>query len=399
MRDRRVIGFFINPIAGMGGRVGLKGTDGMVSRALELGAEKVSPGRAQQALEELFTSILKESSTRIEVLTAEAPMGMEVCNKALDAAEKGILKGGNERMDIRSILEPDLETTRDDTVHFCEKACDEGVEIILFAGGDGTARDVVSVVGEEIPILGIPSGVKMHSGVFTYRPGEAGHAVFSFLMGRSPLGTRDVMDLDEDAYRAGSVQAKLYGYASVPVTTTLQGCKNIIVAPDEEVDRRSIALGLEEFFQDHPGLYIMGAGSTLRDIGSHFGMKFTPLGFDIVEVGLEDDSSGTQRIAVVKSDVNEAAILETIKSIPRNERFIVVTPIGAQGFILGRGTQVISEKVLGEIPLNNIIVVATPGKLAITETLRVDVGGFNEKLTGFRKVLVGYRRFVLKKVA
>jgi predicted polyphosphate/ATP-dependent NAD kinase len=411
MMERKIVGFFINPIAGMGGSVGLKGTDGMVERAHELGAHEIAPDRARMAVRELFRVLLRDTELALEIVTPGHPMGMEVCMDALsgvmgdleheemtpdgpikDESQGGHWEGWDERIMIRSIFGPGSATSREDSVQFCKLARSADVDIILFAGGDGTARDVISVVGDAIPILGIPSGVKMHSGVFTYRPVEAGRAVVEFLKGTSPLETREVMDLDEDEYRKGRVNTKLYGYASVPVTTTLQGCKNVIVTPDEDLDRRSIALGLEEFIQDHPGLYVLGAGSTLRDIGDHFGLKLTPLGFDIMQAV----DSLPPTLALI--DGNESSILESILAVPKENRYIIITPIGAQGFILGRGTQVISEKVLQEIPLENIIVVATPGKLAITDTLRVDVGPFNELLTGYRKVLVGYRRFVLKKV-
>lgn len=394
--ERKIIGFFINPIAGMGGSVGLKGTDGMVERAHELGAHEIAPDRAGKAVKELFRILLRETDISLEVATAGSPMGIEVSRNALLEIEQERMENDSasepigDRIIIRSIYEPDQTTSRDDTVRFCERARESNADIILFAGGDGTVRDVISVTGDSIPILGIPSGVKMHSGVFTYRPSEAGKAIVEFLKGSCPLETREVMDLDEDEYRKGKVNTRLYGYASVPVTTTLQGCKNIVVAPDEELDRKSIALALEEFFDDHPGLYVLGAGSTLRDIGGYFGLELTPLGFDIMEIG---DSR-----SLILTDGNEKSILERIRSVPREDRYIIITPIGAQGFILGRGTQVISEQVLQEIPLENIIVVATPGKLAITDTLRVDVGPFNDLLKGFRKVLVGYRRFVLKKV-
>jgi len=294
---------------------------------------------------------------------------------------------------LKEIYTPEIPTSSQDTEKFCHLAKNSGTELLLFAGGDGTARDIVRIVGEDIPVLGIPSGVKMHSGVFAQTPEDAGEAVLQFLKGEASLEGREVMDLDENAYRKGEIRTRLFGLARVPVTTRVQGCKNILSSPDEREDRRSIAMTLEEFMNAHFGLYLMGAGSTIRDIGMELGLELTPLGFDAVVC-----EGGDRGCRVIERDVNEEAILKIFRDFPREKRYLIITPIGAQGFILGRGTQVISERVLKVLEKENIIVVATPGKLEITPVLRVDAGSFNKRLRGFIRVLVGYRRSTLRKV-
>jgi len=407
----------------MGGRVGLKGTDGMVAMARELGAKEIAPRKGKEALENLLRSLSTEKDMELEILTAGNPMGEDVVRDLL-----------NGKVTMKIIHEPDPDTSSEDTVTFCNAARDLNAEFVLFTGGDGTARDVLAGVGEDIPILGVPSGVKMHSGVFTVRPEDAGSVVVNFLKGEAATETREVMDLDEDAYRSGEIRTKLFGYAKVPTSTMVQGCKNIVSAGDEEFDRRNIAEGVMDFMDGHPGIYIMGAGSTLMDIGIHLGewaaenilkggrgvgsdddlwkdsrtgLDLTPLGFDVLKViplvEKEQEIKGGRgksgvSISIVYKDANEAKIIEALEQVGRSDRYLVITPIGAQGFVLGRGTQVISELVLDLLPRENILVVATPGKLAITPTLRVDVGRCNGPLKGFIKVMTGYRRFMQKKI-
>lgn len=388
---KHVIGFVINPIAGMGGRVGLKGTDGLAHRAREMGAVEVSSARAREALGLLFHSVIADGTMELELLTAGHPMGEEACSRALS-------DGGNfnHRIGVKRIYDPQIcdtlsHTTSRDTIDFCKEAVSQGAEMILFTGGDGTARDVAEGVGDDFPVLGIPSGVKMHSGVFTFTPEDAGNAVLEFMKGSASLETREVIDLDEDAYRMGEIRTRLFGYATVPVTTAVQGCKNIISPANDGADRESIALGILEFMESNPGIYIMGAGSTLKDIGEHLRVELTPLGFDVLEV-----ENGN--LSLILKDANERMILPAFDRVPIEQRYLIITPIGAQGFILGRGTQVVSDRVLDRLKSENIIVVATPGKLAVTPKLRVDVGIHNDSVKGFRKVITGYRRTILKKV-
>ena len=299
--------------------MGLKGTDGLAERARELGASEQAHVRAREALNSFLEIITNDphwmkndtldggidseerAETGITIWIAGEPMGETLLNDVITTYEKenGLLGVGvrsedpqNNAISSEIIMQPDSPTSSLDTIKFCRLAREHGAEIILFAGGDGTARDVVEAVGEDFPILGIPSGVKMHSGVFTVTPAEAGRSLMEFLNGTAALESREVVDLDEESYRSGVISTRVYGYASVPMTTSLQGCKNIISGVEDEPDRRAIADGLEEFMDQNPGIYILGAGSTLKDIGSHLGAELTPLGFDILLISNESMAGG-----------------------------------------------------------------------------------------------------------
>jgi len=96
------------------------------------------------------------------------------------------------------------ETTADHTARVVEAfvAGDDPVDLVLFVGGDGTATDVATVLertGAEIPMLGVPAGVKVYSSVFAVSPEDAAAVAATF----SRTERREVMDIDEDAYREG----------------------------------------------------------------------------------------------------------------------------------------------------------------------------------------------------
>ena len=91
---------------------------------------------------------------------------------------------------------------RDSTKRAAEMMLERGVGLVVFAGGDGTARDICSVIGERLPVVGIPAGVKIHSGVYAKRPKDAGLLINNFLLGKvKRFTTAEVVDIDEDAFR------------------------------------------------------------------------------------------------------------------------------------------------------------------------------------------------------
>lgn len=367
------IGLVVNPYAGLGGRVGLKGSDGtaVVEKALALGAVPEAPPRAQAALAEL-----SDLASQFDLLTYAGHMGEE---EAMACGLKPILVGEAQR---------EISTAAD-TEEAVRKLEAAGIDILLFAGGDGTARNVLNALQGDIPVIGIPAGVKMHSPVYANNPASAGKLAALFVLGQaSDVRDVEVMDIDEEAFRDGRVSAKLYGYLTVPyVPLMLQGLKKS-AGSSEATALMGIAQDIVEGMA--PGvLYVIGPGTTTRPIAELLGLTKTLLGVDLVR-----DKE------LVARDVNEQELLKVVPSSPTK---IIVTPIGGQGFIFGRGNQQISHRVLRYVKREDILVVATREKLASIEgrPLLVDTGNrdMDLRLAGFQRILTGYRQEVIYKVS
>jgi predicted polyphosphate/ATP-dependent NAD kinase len=365
------LGLIVNPIAGMGGRVGLKGSDGeeILRKARELGAEPRSPARAVEALQ-----AFKMGSPSFELYTYPGEMGEDEARMAgLEPNVVGDITAG--------------ATTAEDTKEAAAALADLSVDLLLFAGGDGTARDVYEAIDSRVPMLGIPTGVKIHSAVYAVTPAAAGRLAARYLNGEASE-TRDaeVMDIDEEAFRDNRLSARLYGYMRVPYAQEyLQGGKEGGVR-QEPLDLEAIAADIRD--EMRPGvLYIVGPGSSTAPVVEQFGAQKTLLGVDLLMDG-----------ELVGRDVNEEEILAHLAG--RGAK-IVVTVIGGQGFIFGRGNQQISPRVIRRVGRDNIIVLATPQKLATLRgrALRVDTGdpALDEELRGYYKVVTGYRRRTLIK--
>jgi predicted polyphosphate/ATP-dependent NAD kinase len=367
------LGLIVNPIAGMGGRVGLKGSDGneILKRAKEMGAQAEAPERAIRALESI--AFIKDS---IEVVTYPYDMGEEeaiTCGIAPKVI--GHIKRG--------------KTDANDTFKAARKMVQLAVDLLLFAGGDGTARDIYRAVGDRIPALGIPTGVKMHSAVFAISPKYAGEIARDFLEGNS-LGIRltegEVMDIDEAAFRNNQVSARLYGYLKIPFKKNrLQGPKSGGCAGEREA-LASVATDVVNNMKDDC-LYIVGTGTTTRAVMQKLGLPNTLLGVDAV-----------LNYQLVGSDLNESQLLEVIRE--RSTK-IIVGVIGGQGYIFGRGNQQISAEVIKKVGKEGILVLATVDKITTLKgaALLVDTGDkeIDKHLSGYMKVISGLgERIVLK---
>jgi len=370
---KKRLGLIVNPVAGLGGRVGLKGSDGadIQLRALELGAVPESGRRAQFALERLAPL-----NDQLEVFAYPGEMGGEVVSRCgLKVTVVGRITPG--------------KTNREDTIRAAQEMRGLGVDLLLFAGGDGTARDVYEAVGLALPALGIPTGVKIHSAVFGSNPVAAGQLAGSYLRGGVPsLREAEVMDVDEDAFRRDVLSARLYGYLKIPFRRALvQGAKSAS-GPEEEAVQQGIAMAIVEIMQDDC-LYILGPGTTTRAIARELGLDKTLLGVDVIK--------GREMVA---RDVGEAELLRVVR---RGQAKIVVTPIGGQGYIFGRGNQQISPRVIREVGMDGMIVVSTPHKINALQgcPLLVDTGDgdLDRSLSGHTRVVTGYGERVIYKVS
>lgn len=361
------LGFLINPIAGMGGSVGLKGTDGLVAEAVRRGARPLAADRAKHCLAELQLDAL--------LLTCSGAMGEEVLRSTA--------------LQYEVVYSFDGRSTSADTRHACRRFMDEAVDLILFCGGDGTARDVYSVVERTIPMIGIPAGVKMHSAVFAITPRGAAQLVALFAAGKAEVRDAEVMDTDEEAYRRNELQMHVFGYARTPYEPVLvQHGKSIFHSVSEEKAKEEIARFALEFMRDG-SLYILGAGTTIFKIADLLGLgeAKTLLGVDAVKDG-----------KLVGRDLNEQELLRILDGESKVK--LLVSPIGAQGFVFGRGNQQLSAKVLEKVGVENVIVLATPHKLNETPFLLVDTGSeaLDEQLSGYISVICDYRMAQRKEV-
>ena len=337
----RRLGIIVNPIAGMGGRVGLKGTDGaeILERARVLGAKPEAAARCLRALHALRRLPLPPGW---EALAGPGIMGADVAAAAgLDAR---VIGSG--------------ASTAEDTRDAAARMAEAGADLILFAGGDGTARDVVAAVGLAVPILGVPTGVKMQSGVFATSPEAAGAVAAAFLQstsglqatpGRVRLREAEVMDLDEAACREGRVVARLFGTAMVPeIGHGLQSAKAPAM-PDDEDALDALARRLaREWPTDR--LLVLGCGTTTRRIKRAMGFDGSLLGVDAVLGG-----------RAVALDMSEQGLLDQMQAHPNAA--ILVSPTGGQGFVFGRGNQQISAEAIRRCGRANILVVAGARKL------------------------------------
>ena len=345
------IGLVVNPIAGMGGRVGLKGTDGKVEEARERGAEPRAPGRAVDALRTLH-----DVAPHTEVLTYAGELGEAEAREA----------GFEPEVVGEPSTGPDEDTTSGDTRTAVEKLVDSDVDLLLFVGGDGTAVDVAETLDEldaNVPALGVPAGVKVYSSVFAVSPEAAGRIAAGF----EETEEREVLDLDEEAYREGEVRSELRGTLHVPLAPELQSSKGM---PGGSVEGLAAAVA---DMVDPEVTYVLGPGGTLGAIKRELGFEPSPLGVDVWRDGV-----------VLAGDASETEIL----SVLGDRNVIVVSPIGGQGFVLGRGNAQISPAVIREAEIR---VVASRRKLEELGVLRVDTGDpdLDESLRGWIRVRVG----------
>jgi predicted polyphosphate/ATP-dependent NAD kinase len=365
------LGLVVNPLAGLGGTVALKGTDGAAAEALALGAVPRAGERTRRALAVLATAVPGAA-----VLAAPGRMGADwAAGLPLSLA---VLPG------------PDpADTTAADTTRAAAALAAAGAAPILFAGGDGTARDVLAAVGLDVPILGVPCGVKMQSGVFATSPEAAGRLAAEFLTHPARVGFRrvEIMDLDENALRAGRLSARLYGYARAPhALRLLQSPK---ASPGASDDARLDGACAEVARGILPGtLALIGPGTTAKRVLAALGQEGTLLGVDAVRDG-----------AVIARDVTEAQALALAGDGPVA---VIVGVTGGQGFVFGRGNQQIGPEIIRRAGREGLTVIASAEKLAALPEPRLllDTGdpALDAALTGFVRVRTGPRQTMLMRM-
>jgi predicted polyphosphate/ATP-dependent NAD kinase len=366
----KTVGFIVNPIAGMGGAVGLKGTDGKATleKAITLGATPIAPSRAES-----FLSEFKLAERRTKLIVGAGRMGED--------------EARNCGFGFTVLRDRKKETTAEDTVEAAKKIGRAGADLLIFCGGDGTARDILDAIDTKLPVLGVPTGVKMHSAVFAVDPKAAARLAIEFLWKELPIREAEVMDVDEEAFRKGLLSAKLYGYLLTPYEPNLiQGVKMASPLIKSEM-RNQAAIAVYVIEKMEPStIYIIGPGTTTRTIADLMDEKKTLLGVDLF-----------CNKKLLAKDVNEKQILEEIKGKTAK---IIVTPIGGQGFIFGRGNQQISPVVIRQVGRDNIIVVAAEGKSRNLKSLRVDTGdpSLDNELHGKMTVITDYKRELMMQI-
>jgi predicted polyphosphate/ATP-dependent NAD kinase len=287
------------------------------------------------------------------------------------------------------------ETTAQDTIEAAQALAQSGVDLILFAGGDGTARDIYQAIGDRVPVLGIPAGVKIHSAAFATNPRSAGELAGLFMRGTaSRLREAEVMDIDEGAVRAGFVSAQLVGYLKIPYRRSLVRSTKVGSSPGDAETLYAIASDVLENLRDDC-LYIIGPGTTTRAILSELGLAKTLLGVDVVCNG-----------QLIAADPGESQILDLIHDRAAK---IILAPIGGQGYLFGRGNQQLSPQVIRQLGRDeehikkNLVVVSTPGKINALkgQPFLVDSGDreVDELLAGYVQVVTGYHERIVYKAA
>ena len=365
------LGVVVNPFAGIGGALALKGSDGAEIRekALAMGAEKKANEKMAKAL-----SILEALSGQFTVVTASGDMGETIC-ESLGIPYEVIY------------MADAVQTEGEDSERAAKAMVDANVDLLLFAGGDGTARNICSVVGTQVPVLGVPAGCKIHSGVYCVSPSAAGQVVSQMIAGElvSEMDA-EVRDIDENAFREGKVIAKHYGEMRVPAELTYVQAVKMGGKEDEALVLDDIAAYVGEIIDDEPDTYfVMGSGSTVGAVMDFLGLENTLLGVDVVKQG-----------ELIASDVTASELIALTHDKPTK---VILTVIGGQGHLLGRGNQQLSPAFIRQIGKQNMLVVATKQKLQALngKPLRLDSSDatLDAELAGAFTVITGYKDKVL----
>ncbi|CAC12196.1 conserved hypothetical protein [Thermoplasma acidophilum] len=339
------VAFFVNPLAGYGSFFNLKGSDGL---KIEDPEKSISIRRSMEFLRLVDFS-------RYFFIVPSGYMG-----------EREV-SAFTSRYSV--IYQAHWPSTRDDTLGFLRNVGD--ADILVFAGGDGTARDILSA-GVRIPVIGVPAGVKMYSSVFAISPSHAAQSLNAISKPDIRTADAEVMDIDEELYRRGVLSARSYGYLKVPILN------DIVMNSKAEYDMGGVE-DIAEYIIDHMDdrYYVIGPGNTCKTIETEMGINTNPLAFDII-----------RNRKLIKEDAAEQDIYDACRKGCR----LIISPIGGQNFLIGRGNKQISSRVLELLDAEDIIVVASPSKAETIRALYVD-SDVNPWKNGYVRVLSGYGKY------
>lgn len=374
------VGIVVNPDAGLGGRLGFKGSDGRAAEARKAGAQDRAGPRMTQCMskfDDLLKSSLNRSNIKPQIYTWDGRMGGDWLAD----------------LDYQTIGKTPNPTNAVNTNDLVQQLVNNEVDVILYAGGDGTTRDIVNALGDKkIPLIGVPGGVKMHSGCFATTPNAAAEVLFSFAIGDLMSSITEVMDLDEEIYLTGEWKVRMYGEALTPASPRfMQGSKQQVERASEEEIIEGLAAHIADLIEADSNLMVVwGSGGTLRMIGDLLDQELTLLGIDI------------QHNDKIYTDLNEEQLIEILQQHSGN-KILLLSPMGGQGFLIGRGNLQLSPTVLRLIGISSVLGVATPAKLTGLSNVRIDTGDseldleFRERK--FVKMLQGYRTTRVIRVA
>jgi len=363
-----LFGFIVNPFAGLGGAVGLKGSDGVAEEAFARGAVPKANDRARLALE-----ILVPYRDKCRFITCAGDMG------------EHLLQALGFDFDLVP-HKATVPSTAEDTLTAAGQMMEARADLLIFAGGDGTARDICQVIGEKIPVLGIPAGVKIHSGVYGVTPAASGEVLRQLLEGGLvDIREAEVRDLDEEAFRQNLVRARHFGDMRVPqVGHFVQAVKQGGVESEEMV-LADIAAQVVRDMEDDV-LYLIGSGKTTQSIMDELMLENTLLGVDAV---FNRDLIG--------QDLAETDIWDLLQK--HTSCVAVVSIMGGQGHVFGRGNQQFSPRILRHLGKDNLRIISTKTKITglngrplIIDSGDPDLdrewGGTLEIITGYDDALV-----------
>ena len=371
------LGLIINPYAGVGGPAALKGSDhkNAMKFALERGVQPKALERVKQMLLSIESDI-----TQIQIITASGAMGADACHYLSNVS-------------VQIVFQTPSNTSAEHTQLAAKRIQQENVDLLVFVGGDGTARDIFTAIGSDQTVLGLPAGVKMHSAVFAVTP-RAVASVIDSMISHKLVAARmaEVRDIDEEAFSKGLVKTRYFGEMQIPDDQLLvQTVKCSGLLDDEIMLDELCAFLVETIDLEADALYILGSGGTLKHLKETLGIDSpTLLGVDVWYQG-----------RILYHDIHEQKLFELIQDYPKVK--ILLSVIGGQGVVLGRGNQQISSRIIEHVGIQSLQFISTQAKLLALggRALSVDSGddALNKRLAGFHKIICGYDDFVLYEIA